>query len=191
MAATRATTAAIRQGGPTVDWTTGCCRLVRRGIRRQAHFGDQPVTTLGDRLDVLGLFGRVTQGLAEFDHRLGKHLVAHDDTRPHRGQQLFPAHDLPRAVGERDQHVHRLGLQADRFGVPLQLVGWGIDAPLPHLEPGGRRSAVRFSQHRKALETRPEEPDSPLDQFLRKTLGNPSGRRVAVRVSPAFKRPPA
>ncbi len=105
------------------DRTLGESGHLGGGHVNRGHRRDQPVTPLGDGLDVPGAPGVITQRVSELGDAPGQGVVRDELGLPHRIEQLGLAHQLAGANGQADQHVHRLELELDRLaavGQPVQ-----------------------------------------------------------------------
>src|SRR4029079_16016969 len=154
---------------------------------------DQAIAALGDRLDVRRRARRVAECLAQLVDRLGERLVADDNARPRRREQLFATDEPAGAIGEEHEHVHRLGLDAHRLVAAAQLVDRRIDNPWPDRERTprlprriiavcGRRDARGHGSSRITGSARRTWPSEKHKRFCRGLAGAACATRAPPRM---------
>src|SRR6185312_7975572 len=169
------------------------CRF-RWRLRQRPHARNDPVTALGDRLDVGRPLRRIAERLAQLEDDLRQRIVADDEAGPRGLEQRFAADHVSRAIGEQHEHRHRLGLELHdraRVGYPVER---GLDRPatdLPSLAARyarGRRARMPI-RHRRRLDPRIPSPRYPIVRpILVASSGLLGGRCASVAMGAACAR---
>ena len=128
-------------------------RCIDRGARRrnglgtpyrignQLHRRDEPVTTLGQRLDETRVFRGIAEGLAELVHRFVEAVIEIDPgvRRPEPLPQLLAQHDLTVSLEKHLQDSEGLVLESDLHATLAHLAR--AQVYVKHAEPNGMRRA--------------------------------------------------
>src|SRR5918994_526964 len=124
---------------------------LRCGSRRHhPYVRDEAVSPACDRLDEPRAVGRISQGLANLAYGgvdAGVHI--HEDIfTPELIDDLGPRHQMPAALDEQDEQVHRLAFEPNEAAAATQLVRGRIEFVIAEAE----RFGEVLTGHHRAIE---------------------------------------